>query len=587
VQNTRDEPRWVRTGVVGPDQVSRALLPVGTNGCMRNSRRCRYRSHIYRTINTIHDYRTAVRRFPIRAGRTVARIIGRILLTLALLAVSGFVLLVLIGLRDRYEQETAVSDFSGIHVGDLASPAHFSRDPKDAATGEAEPTRQGGVGQEQLAPAQFLPRVPKLVGTGAAGSTNQGMSVALSADGNTAIVGGPGPNGADRDRSPALGPAGGAWVFTRSGGVWTQQGDKLVGTTSQYGGGLWSQGASVALSADGNTAIVGGPSDDRTTGAAWVFSRSGSVWTQQGDKLLGTGVYGPGPPPLPLGQGMSVALSADGNTAIVGGWRAEAAWVFTRSDGVWTQQGKKLVGTGAVGSARQGASVALSADGNTAIVGGWSDNGRLGAVWVFSRSEGVWTQQSKKLVGTGAVGSARQGTSVALSADGNTAIVGGPGDNPWDRSVPFGLGAAGAVWVFTRNGTVWTQQGDKLVGTGARQGTSVALSADGDIAIVGGFADETGAGAASVFTRSDGHWTSDKKLNGIGAVGQTAPSVALSADGSIVMVGGPNDNGGIGAAWVFTRTSDYREPLTPSQPPPNSPSLTASTPPLPPPNFEE
>jgi hypothetical protein len=152
--------------------------------------------------------------------------------------------------------------------------------------------------------------------------------------------------------------------------------------------------------------------------------------------------------------------------------------------------------------------------------------------------------------------------------------------------VPFGLGAAGAAWVFTRNGTVWTQQGDKLVGTGARQGTSVTLSADGDTAIVGGFADEAGAGAASVFTRSDGHWTSDKKLNGIDAVGQTAPSVALSANGSIVMVGGPNDNGGIGAAWVFTRTPDYREP-TPSKPPPNSPSLTASTPPLLPPNFEE
>ena len=62
---------------------------------------------------------------------------------------------------------------------------------------------------------------------------------------------------------------------------------------------------------------------------------------------------------------------------------------------------------------------------------------------------------------------------------------------------------------------------------------------------------------------------------------------ALSADGSIVMVGGLDDNGGIGAAWAFTRTSDYREPLTPSQPPPNSPPLTASTPPLPPPNFEE
>jgi lipocalin len=505
----------------------------------------------------------------------VARIICRILLTLALLAVNGFVLLVLIGLWDRYEQKTAASDFSGIHVEDLASQADFSRDPK------------GGVGREQLAPARFFQQVPKLVGTGAEGSANQGMSVALSADGSTAIVGGPGPNNADRDRSLLLGPAGAAWVFTRSGGVWTQQGNKLVGTTSQYGGGLWSQGASVALSADGNTAIVGGPSDNRTTGAAWVFARSSAVWTQQGDKLVGTGAYEAGEPPLPLGQGLSVALSADGSTAIVGGWRAEAAWVFTRSGAVWTQQGNKLVGSGAVGSARQGMSVALSADGNTAIVGGWSDNSKIGAAWVFTRSGGVWTQQGKKLVGIGAVGSARQGMSVALSGDGNTAIVGGPGDNPWDRLAPFGVGATGAAWVFTRSGAVWTQQGDKLVGTGARQGMSVALSADGNIALVGGFADDGGVGAASVFTRSDGHWTQDKKLAGIGAVGQSAPSVALSADGSIVMVGGPNDNGGIGAAWVLTRTYDYREPLAPSTRPPNPPSLTASTPPLPPPNLEE
>jgi hypothetical protein len=101
-------------------------------------------------------------------------------------------------------------------------------------------------------------------------------------------------------------------------------------------------------------------------------------------------------------------------------------------------------------------------------------------------------------VGTDAVGSARQGTSVALSSDGNTAIVGGPGDNPWDRSVPFGLGAAGAAWVFTRSGGVWTQQGNKLIGTGAvaRQGTSVALSTDGNVAIVGGLAEDGGRIAA-------------------------------------------------------------------------------------------
>jgi hypothetical protein len=188
----------------------------------------------------------------------------------------------------------------------------------------------------------------------------------------------------------------------------------------------------------------------------------------------------------------------------VGSWGAEAAWAFTRSGGAWTQQGKKLVGSGAVGKARQGMSVALSANGNTAIVGGWSDNGKTGAAWVFTRSGSVWTQQGKKLVGIDAVGSARQGMSVALSADGNTAIVGGPGDNPWDRSVPFGLGAAGAAWVFTRSADVWTQQGNKLVSTGAvgRQGTSVALSGAGNIAILGGFADDGGVAGVHPQRRS-------------------------------------------------------------------------------------
>ena len=130
------------------------------------------------------------------AGRTVARIIGRILLTQVLLAVIGFVLLVLIGVWDRYERKTAASDFGLIPVGDLASQARLSRDPKDRATGEAERAQPAGVGQEQTAPAQFFPQVSKLVGTSAPGSTSQGMSVALSADGNTAVVGGPGPNDA-------------------------------------------------------------------------------------------------------------------------------------------------------------------------------------------------------------------------------------------------------------------------------------------------------------------------------------------------------------------------------------------------------
>src|SRR5262249_21970007 len=89
-----------------------------------------------------------------------------------------------------------------------------------------------------------------------------------------------------------------------------------------------------------------------------------------------------GNPPTWAGAG-----SADGNTAIVGGSADNAAtgaaWVFTRSGGIWTQQGDKLVGTGGVGIGGQGRSVALSADGNTAIVGGSFDNGLVGAAWVY------------------------------------------------------------------------------------------------------------------------------------------------------------------------------------------------------------
>jgi hypothetical protein len=154
------------------------------------------------------------------------------------------------------------------------------------------------------APMRTFQQLPKLVGTDAVGSTNQGMSVALSADGNTAIVGGPGPNNADRDRPPLVGPRGGMGIHAQR---WCLEAARRQ-AGSEYGGVLWSQGASVALSGDGNTAIVGGPSDNKTTGAAWVFTRSGDVWMQQGNKLVGSGV---GEPPLPPGQGMSVALSAD------------------------------------------------------------------------------------------------------------------------------------------------------------------------------------------------------------------------------------------------------------------------------------
>ncbi|MFM8486433.1 MAG: hypothetical protein ACKOCH_08845, partial [Bacteroidota bacterium] len=126
-----------------------------------------------------------------------------------------------------------------------------------------------------------------------------------------------------------------------------------------------------------------------------------------------------------------------------------SSFTVTATPYPYYQQGGKLVGTGATGAAKQGTSVAISADGNTAVLGGPTDNMGAGAVWVFTRNGTTWSQQGSKLTGSGAVGAAQQGTSASVSANGNTIAVGGLGDNSF----------AGATWIFTRNGTAWSQQG--------------------------------------------------------------------------------------------------------------------------------
>jgi hypothetical protein len=245
------------------------------------------------------------------------------------------------------------------------------------------------------------------------GSGGFGSSVALSSDGNTALIGAPG--------------TGAVSVFVRSGSTWTQQGNELTGPGSF--------GFSVALSSDGNTALIGDPNDNPATestgvGAAWVFTRLGSTWTQQGDKLTGGGEIGEGR------FGLSVALSSDGNTALIGGdydnegsrgFAAGAAWVFTRSGSTWTQQGGKLTGGGETGDGFFGVSVALSSDGNTALIGGPGE----GAAWVFVRPASTWTQQGNKLTGGGEIGTGlgtHFGSSVALSSDAKTLLIGEPAD---------------------------------------------------------------------------------------------------------------------------------------------------------------
>ncbi len=375
----------------------------------------------------------------------------------------------------------------------------------------------------------LLQQGEKLTGGKEGGDGSFGYSVALSANGHTALIGGPADNG----------QAGAAWVFTRSGSTWTQQGEKLTGGAEEIGEGRF--GSSVALSSDGDTALIGGEGDDGDVGAAWVFTRSGSTWTEQA-KILAKGEVDPG------SFGASVALSSDGTTALVGAPTdydcVGAAWAFTNSGSKWKQEQEFASGQTTCptpdSATDWGTSVALSADGETALVGGPPPGPfNEGGFWAFAHSGSTWTKQAEF--------EDEYGDSVALSADGDTALVGGVARN----------GHSGAAQAFTRSGSTWSPQGEEFTGEAADVGlfgTSVALSSDGDTALVGGPNENLHGGAAWAYTRENGEWIAQgEKLTGAkeSGEGEFGYSVALSESADTALVGGPADNSSVGAAWVF------------------------------------
>jgi uncharacterized protein (TIGR03437 family) len=376
--------------------------------------------------------------------------------------------------------------------------------------------------------SQYIQQPNALVGSNGDANAGQGSSVAISRDGNTAIVGEYGSNH--------------VWIFIRSGSNWVEQATKLTGT-----GGVYNPNAAnsaVAISDDGNTAVAGYRIDNDGTGAAWVFTRSKGTWTQQGSKLVGTGSVG-----YPS-QGVAVAISGDGNTIAVGGESdggdnlhggVGAVWIFVRRNGAWQQQGNKIVANDALGLAAQGSSVALSEDGNTLIVGGGGDNNGAGAFWQYSRSGGVWSQTGSKVTAVDTAANSFLGASMAMSSDGQTLAVGGPSN-----------ARSGAFWVFTSSGGAWIQQGPKLVGWDVpvvieSQGTFVAISAGGNTIVEGG------AGGAWVFTRSSGVWA--QRVGKIICGGYSLatcgfPAGAISADASTVLLGQPS-SGTFGETLLF------------------------------------
>ncbi|MGH9840105.1 MAG: FG-GAP repeat protein, partial [Blastocatellia bacterium] len=338
---------------------------------------------------------------------------------------------------------------------------------------------------------------------------------------------------------------GAAYVFTRSGTVWTLQ-QKLTAGDGAFGDDF---GASVAIS--GDTVVVGahlvdiGANFDQ--GAAYVFTRSGTLWTQQQKLTSNDGAFNDF-------FGASVALSGD--TVVVGARGKDigtnldqgAAYVFTRGGGFWTQQQKLTEDFGAA-SDFFGISVAIS--GQTVVVGAESGNANKGAAYVFTSNGTFWTQQQKLIANDGAAGDFF-GLSVAISGD--TVVVGAPGGAIGANS------QQGSAYVFTRFGTVWTLQQKLTAGDGAFGddfGASVAIS--GDTVVVGALADDisanTNQGSAYVFTRSGGFWTQQQKLTANDGAANDIFGVTVALSGDTVVVGAEFDAIGAnverGSAYVF------------------------------------
>ncbi|MEI7911858.1 MAG: choice-of-anchor D domain-containing protein [Verrucomicrobiota bacterium] len=368
-----------------------------------------------------------------------------------------------------------------------------------------------------------------------------GAAVAL--DGDTALV------KSQLDVTEGGVQTGSAYVFVRNGGAWTQQTKLVAGDMART---AWLP-ASVAIS--GDTVLIGAYMDDSPSeidsGSASVFLRSGTTWSLQAKLSAGEGA---------ASDQFGDCVAVNGDTALVGAWGddtsmgtdAGSAYVLVRTGNLWTLQAKLIAGGP---SHMFGNSVALNSD--TALIGSFHDDaarGGMGSAYVFVRNGTTWSQQAKLTADDGAPND-NFGYSVAL--DGNTALIGAQGDDT------AAGGDAGSAYVFTRTGTVWSQQAHLFASDGAASdqfGFSVSLS--GDTALVGAYLANpdaiTDAGSAYVFTRSGTAWSQQTKLSASDkAVSDWfGVSVAISGDTALVGAYGANPGGltDAGSAYVFTRS---------------------------------
>lgn len=447
---------------------------------------------------------------------------------------------------------------------------------------------------------------------------NMGKSSKISADGLTLAVGAPyedgnitgGPIGAPDNNSWSN--AGAVYIYTRTAlnANWTFQ----VKIKPQQLGPNDNFGNSIDLSNNGNTLVVGSVNEDGSgikvnptvndgavdAGAAYVFSRSGTTWTQQAYLKASQTDAGDH-------FGISVAISGDGNTVAVGAMdedgsgginsapdgnslSAGAVYTYTRSGSTWSFEAyiKPNVTSVSTKGNNFGGDVALSDNGNTLAVGAYKEDGAngginplpnvsapdAGAAYVFTRSGSTWSQQAYIKAGnsSGFVSKGDYfGLSVDLDASGNILAVGAPYEDGNGKNVNPGANESaansGAAYVYNRSGSAWAFTAylkASNTGAGDNFGASVGIAGNGNFIIVGAPLEDTysncvtadntntreSSGAAYYYGLVTGNWQSAFKFkanaaNSINSYDVFGNCVSLSADGRTFAgsFGGDDGNG--------------------------------------------
>jgi len=348
---------------------------------------------------------------------------------------------------------------------------------------------------------------------------------------NTAIF------GASRARVGTNTYAGQAYVFTNSAGTWSQT--AILNATDAGKNAYF--GTSLAISGDGNTAVIGAPGatvgTNTSAGQVYVFKNSGSTWYQStilnatdaaaSDKF-----------------GSSVAISDDGNTVLLGAvgysYGSGKAYIFKNSGGTWSQA---VVLTDADPDGNMfGDAVAISDDGTLVVIATPSDD-TTGHVSVFTDSGGSWSPAA-----TPADTDSNDysfGTSVGFSDDANTMFIGAYNDT-----------FAGKEYVFTNSGGTWSQAAvlePADVSPNGYFGTSVAVS--GDTAIIGAYGFNSNAGRAYAFKNTGSAWNQAVVLEPTDSASGATFGNAVSVSGNTAVIGSYQFNSNTGQAYIFTLSS--------------------------------